>query len=539
MIAIYIRESSDSQEGNWSHKRQHTCAQAWLKQIGRDDYKIYEDIKSGKAGVTRKNWEQLKKDIQSDKIDTLHFFKYYRLGRDAEENEKVKKLLKLHKVKFYEEESHSYLDLNNSGVDLVTTIIGKQAEIDNETRRKTIIDGLTEQYDTGHRRYTGKLYGYYATTTIGKSKKGQEKIIRKWNKEPNEEIIIKRIYELALSGKYGLHAISRLINNAGFRTRYDKSWNYNGIRNVLTKPQYAALTYDSQHNLIQSKDYEPIVTEKEYYSMKEKYPVYFTEKKKGRPDEQLSSGLLNCEFCGSKYRHFPSDNIYEKKDGTVTVKHKLQYYHKNTVECENQKLYIKKVVDGITIQIFLDAIEAKQNILRNLNKECDTDEISDSIGNLKHRRDKVASEMENLKKAIIAGLNIDSVIKDINQRQATIDEYNNAINDKTRQYEEKRKNLESEIGFVQTLEVAKIAAAKSDKERNTLIKRIIRVIRISKHNFQGEYVDGSFSKVYDYAKESLKRKLFAKNLNLSIVPPQEGISYDFLIEESILRKIVI
>jgi site-specific DNA recombinase len=538
MIAAYFRESSDPQEGNWSHQRQKTCFEAWLKTTGRTDFEIYDEVASSKVGAKRRvRWERMKENISEGNIDTVYFFKYARLGRDAEENESVKKLLKAHGVKFYEEESHSYLDLNSTSVDLLTSIAGKQAEIENETRRQNVVDGLKEQYDSGERRYTGKLYGFRSEASIV-TKKGVEKISRKWFINEEEQEVILAAYRMALTGKIGLRAISGKLNTLGYRTRKGRLWTDVTVRGILTKPQYAGMTRDSNHELISSKVYPSIISEADYLRLKEKYPVYFTSKKRGRPNEKLSSALLVCAKCGARYRHFTAEDAIVQKDGTkVKGKKREKYYHKASIACGNQKMYIESVIDGLTLQIYWDALEAKKEILRNLHKFNETDEEVLKLSNLERQKTKIEKEVNNLKEAIKKGLNMEAVIPDINSGTSVILDIQKEIDSTKDSVRRKNEVLKAEEGFLQTLEMASLVKAQSDKERNTIIKRLVEKITLDEETIVATYVDGTQGIKYNYKYELWLRKFMDSQVTISPLPSSQEFGWPLAIREGIFRKL--
>ena len=484
MIGIYVRESSDKQRDNWSNKTQIAEGLKFATECN-SPYKIYEDIKSGKAGSNRPEWEKLKADIARGVVTTLYFWKYARLGRDAEENERIKKLLIKHNVKFYEAEHHSYLDLNNSGTDLITSIQGKIAEIDNKTRTSYILDSLHTQYDSGNRRYTGNLYGYYAIATIMGAK-----VQRTWHINEEEANIIRMIYKLALEDRMGLSAISRYLGERGIRTRKGLYWSHDKVRQVLRRPVYAGFTTNAKGEYIKSNVYPSIITEEEWRRMIEKYPEFVTALKTGRPHEHIGSGIVECACCGSKYTFWKGFRKYTKADGTVSTYPKITYLHVNRNGCNNQSTYQTHIIEQVIKLGFANLLSNKQSIIENMMGESGEDRLLEDRAILMRQIDKLKKEIDNLGEAIALGVDMSVLTGKIKDRSDNLKDLESKLGGVEEEIQAKNNSVLNTINLFAKLKLSEFNKA-SDKEKNSILSPLVRV-KVEGDSIKVVYGDGTY-----------------------------------------------
>jgi DNA invertase Pin-like site-specific DNA recombinase len=489
IAALYVRESSKGQEGNWSNKRQITEGKAFAESE-RLPFLIYEDIKSGKDGSVRPKYEVMKTDIAAGKISVVFFWKYARLGRDAEENELFKKLLVRHKVRLYEAESHSYLDLTNSGTDLITTVQGKLTEIDNKERGKYVLDALKEQHDSGDRRYSGALFGYFPTAeiiTIG----SRTKVKRTWHVQEQEAEAIRLMYDLALQEKLGLCGIARELYKRHVFTRRGSQWSHNRIRLTLRHCQYAGLTTNSVGELIESRVYPPIIEREKWEMMQRKYPEYITRAKRGRPNERLSSGLLVCSACDCHYAHFVGVNRKVGKGGIIHNYVMNSYRHNLRGDCGSQKYYQQDVVDTIVLLAFYNGLFHKKELIDNMMKSVDVSETVLEQDRLKRIVEKNSRSIESLLAVLEHGVEMETLaprLKFLQEDNKKIKREIAAI-DAILEHKSKELKYAREMFSTDTL---KEFERLDDKGKNAMVKRIIRRVVVNRAAFLIEYIDGTF-----------------------------------------------
>lgn len=494
MVAIYVRESSEGQRDNYRHDKQLSEGLKFAESQG-DAYKVYDEVKSGKDGSVRPKWEELKRDINAGNIDTLFFWEYRRLGRDNEENEAIKKLLLKHNVRFYDAKA-GWRDLKNHGVQLLTTIEGKQAEIDNQSRKEATIDGLHQQFDVGERRYSGRLYGYYAIATAGK-KKGLDHISRTWHIQEDEAVLIRHVFSLAIEEKLGLSAICRRLAREHYKNREGKPWSHDKIRLMLRHPQYAGMTTTSDGTPRDSKVYDAIVPVEQWKLMQARYPEYITSKRKGRPDERFGSGILECVRCGSRYSHWDGWGQHRKKDGTVSRYPKINYAHNARTGCGGQVHYIAEVVEFILKDAFYSAIFHSEEILNRLKGDTDFSAEAEELDRLKGLLDANKKDCGNLLYLRKKGVSLDALAEQLKENEAegsaikaSIETLETKIRDANLVYANAREVFSTKLN--------EEFQAAEEKEQNRLIKQVISRVWVDRTSFDVEFIDGS-KRHYDYA----------------------------------------
>ena len=496
MVGIYIRVSTVEQETGESPETQKDAGLAFVESV-KEPYAIYTDSASSKVGAkARKGYEALKKDIEAKKILTVAFWSVSRLGRDPVEGFLFIRFLITHGTRLYDTEQKRYINLNDPH-EVVFIEIGFVFS-GHETRLKTVnvAENLHHLFDRGERR-VGKLFGYYAQARIEQViVKGRrvEKTRRTWHINEDEAILIRRIFDLALKGNKGLSEICRQINNEGYRTRGRKYWTHDRIRNILTQPIYAGRTTDSKGNEIKSAVYPAIVSYEEYKEMRKRYPEYISSRKKGRPNEHIGSGILECAYCGSRYSFHEGWGVYKKKDGEEIRYPKLTYHHNVRATCEGQTYYNQEIIDKILGFAYDSGLEMVDGIIARLNVKMGTKEFTEVKNRYEERKAEIEKEIANLNKAIArAGTDdaIDAIMPDIRSRTEELTDIRKEITKVDAEIEKRTTGLRGSINALQRAQRGEWLRTKTDKERNGLVRTIIQRVIVDKNVIRCVYIDGS------------------------------------------------
>jgi DNA invertase Pin-like site-specific DNA recombinase len=490
--ALYIRESSKGQEGNWSQQRQESEGIAFATDLQKP-FQIYKDIKSGKQAANRENWQRLRADIESDKIAVLWFYEYKRLGRNAEDSENIKRLLIKHCVKFYDGSKNRYLNIAEAGDKIATSLEGVLAEIENDNKSFYVTKALQQQQDSGDRRYSGAMFGYSCKAeviVVG----NKSKVRRTWYINECEGEIIRLIYKLAIDDKMSLSGIGRELYKLHLHTRSGTEWSHSKIRKILKHHQYAGLTTDSKGNLIESKAYPAIIERKQWETIQAKYPDYFTKRKAGRPFEHLGSGLLVCGICHSHYNWWNGWQEQICKDG-VHRYNSFRYRHYLASSCGAQLNYKAEVIDAIALDAFYKGIFRKKEIINNLMQVTDTSELV-------MERDRLTKLLLKNKKTINALLSIVGDGIDLE----TIKPQVKLLQDENKSLENEVEGIKEEIHCksVELVNAQEIFSTNTlrefergdDKVKNSMIRKVISNIEVNKDNIKVHFIDDS---VIDYS----------------------------------------
>lgn len=144
----------------------------------------------------------------------------------------------------------------------------------------------------------------------------------KYEVEPNEAAIVRKIYDLYLGGK-SLQTITNMLNEEGAATRFGKTWHISSVRHILMNPTYTGdlllqKTFRTDHltkhtvknngelqQILVEEAHEAIVSHEEFKRVQE---IREKRAEKHAPAEKRYdvrypfSGLIVCGCCGAHYR---------------------------------------------------------------------------------------------------------------------------------------------------------------------------------------------------------------------------------------------
>jgi len=350
-LAIYTRVSTDFQKDRYSLPEQKRLGIEFAEKMSWD-YKVYQDVISG-SKVEREALDELLLDIRDKKIDKLFVTELSRLDR-AEEAESfwIKEQLIKNEVEIYE--NGIKFNLN----DIYQDAMYSMRKVFDRLERKQLAlrtkRGLRSKKDKGESVFS-RLYGYRLVTD-GKGNKV-------WTVEESEAKVIREIYNYFLSG-YSFKKIAVTLNERLIPTRYSNKWFVPSVIRVMEKPQYCGYIYNSDHELIKSTIYEPIVTLKEF---KEAQYYWKNEKVNNHPNifsmsKHLCSALIVCGACGIPFLH---NKVGKSRQINSRIINYYQCRHDTSCTIEKKKYqlverHIDHIFSTIYYLIFFEYDEIKK-----------------------------------------------------------------------------------------------------------------------------------------------------------------------------------
>jgi len=158
LLAIYIRVSTKKQEAEgYSLEAQERDGKAFAKENNLE-YKVYKDVLSG-AKSDRNGYQNMLKDIETDKVKAIWINDWDRMARDIIVSENLKRKVIEKGIAFYEK--GNFLDFNDEGTDIATTVKGKVAETERKRIKNRLKNGANDRFDEGKKVYP-RLYGWEA-----------------------------------------------------------------------------------------------------------------------------------------------------------------------------------------------------------------------------------------------------------------------------------------------------------------------------------------------------------------------------------------
>jgi predicted transcriptional regulator len=173
--------------------------------------------------------------------------------------------------------------------------------------------------------YKYVLAGRYTVRDVDKRKELYDYAI---NEEEAEAVRL--MFQLAIDKGWGGNRIAQHLNKQGIFTRNGKNWQATTINTLLNRPIYKGYmsygkttrklgsqrrlpkdewTLSNEANKKQNPNYEPVEQDS---NIPTKSKLYLT-------------GFIRCGVCGTALTTIHNQKVYKKKDGSETVKKRLQY----------------------------------------------------------------------------------------------------------------------------------------------------------------------------------------------------------------------
>ena len=186
---------------------------------------IYMDVDSAKTGSERREFARLLTDCKNQELDYVITKSVSRFGRDNVEVLGAVRLLQESGVKIYFMEDELDVDKNYDESELTICTAINQSE--NEHRSENIRMGMKFHAESGSS-------GLYKKPCFGYKKNDEGKLV------PDDEqaAIVKRIYELYLSGASIIAIINTLAEDKIPSPKGSGTWSKKTISTILTNAKY-------------------------------------------------------------------------------------------------------------------------------------------------------------------------------------------------------------------------------------------------------------------------------------------------------------
>ncbi len=298
-IGIWIRVSTEDQAQGESPKHHEERARMYAQIKGWRVVEIYHlEAVSGKSVISHPEAQRMLYDVQKGKIKALVFSKLARLARNTKELLEFADFFKEHGADLVSLQEN--IDTSSPAGKLLYTIIGALAEWEREEISSRVKASV---------RVRAKM---------GKSLGGAAPFGYKWvNKELQlnleEAHIRKRIFELFEEHKR-VKQVTKLINEAGYRTRKGKPFSHSTIKSYLVDTiskgrrrvnAYQKSKDNKSNTMLKDKeewifvDCPAIVSDKLWEKCNKLLKETALRNKRTRSVKQLFSGYLHCH-CGTK-----------------------------------------------------------------------------------------------------------------------------------------------------------------------------------------------------------------------------------------------
>ncbi|TDL82092.1 recombinase family protein [Peribacillus frigoritolerans] len=345
----YLRNSSDLQENSLGLQRAKIKEFSLFKGLPINHFFIDENVSASKKRLNqRPAMSKLFEEIKQNQIETLIVYKRDRLARRSKEYMEMYFFFKKHNVQvLFAADSEFPMLYTNIGefIELIMSGLVEHEVIQLKERLSN-----TQSSNFENKGTLGTLpYGYIKSNDYKNQNDLKDKIIL-----INDELeIVKEIYNLILSRKYEtLNDLRNFINKSGYRTRNNKKWTSNGIKNMLSNPIYSGMRVRRFQGIpkYQSTPHTKIIEKEKWEAAIEIMEQMSRKKVLSNKSKQifLLDGLITCSTCMKQFQ-----GKVRKNNGIDTPKY--------VCECKRHSLIKEEIEQFVFNQaiIFFESLMAE------------------------------------------------------------------------------------------------------------------------------------------------------------------------------------
>lgn len=408
-VAIYTRVSTAMQIDRDSLQVQKKELITYADLIlGIKDYEIFEDPGYSGKNTDRPAYQKMMSRIRRGEFTHLLVWKIDRISRNVLDFAALYQELKKLGVVFVSK--NEQFDTGTAIGEAMLKIILVFAELERNMTAERVSAVMLSRANSGQWNGGRVPYGYnYDATT------------KEFSINPSEEKVILLMYGL-YERKKSLLKVSNELNQKGFRTRANNTWNAVSVRKILVSPFYIG---HYQYNVHDEKDWSKkpedewitipdhhpaIIEPSRYYAVVEtlkqnRRGLFKHNDTYNRTHIHLFAGLIICGNCGG---NFISMKARILKNGLRPSRYTCSTRRKNTSICTNQSIddtalapfvfqYMSNILNAqkkVTKTTPIKTI--KDWLLKGLNCNIPDDNVKELADEMKAEREKITYAPENI-----------------------------------------------------------------------------------------------------------------------------------------------
>lgn len=444
-VTFYARVSTDKDEQLNSFNNQIHYFESKIKNVANWTFVngYWDEGITGTSMDKRDDFNRMIEDAKEHKFDLILTKEVSRFARNTVDTlTTVRSLLKSEVGVYFE--SDNINTLSNEG-ELRLTIMSSFAQDESRKISERVKFGFKRSIESGRVLGSNCIWGY---------KKDNCKLVI----VPEEAEIVRKIYELYSTGKYGIRRIGDELAKLGYYTKSNKKFAFSTIKNILTNPKYKGyyvgmkttkvdflskkIKYLDEKDWIQYKDENgfvpPIVSEELWEKCNR---IYLANSEKVKNNETSYT---------NKYTY--SGKIYCKEDGELywrTIWHKTtevwqcsKYKRGTRKDCPNSPTLHTNELDFIMKMIFDCLFQNKTTYINELIEVCrkvlSENNYGDKIKKVETKIESIKAEKRNLIKLYTGG-HIDE--KDFEEMNLSFNNQIAPLENEILQLQEKQKIL--------------------------------------------------------------------------------------------------
>ena len=299
-VAVYIRVSTHMQvEDGYSLAAQKNRLKAFSFSQDWEIVQYYVDEGKSAKDMERPNLQKMLKGVREGLFDIVLVYKLDRLTRSVIDLDRMLTEFNKHDVMF--KSATEIYDTTTATGRLFIRLVASMAQWERENLGERVSFGMSQKAKEGKWVINKQPFGY--------DKDGDYLMVNQ-----HEAIVVKRIFDLYLTGKYGVGKIAQILNAENIYTKSGFGWSFTTIHYLLTNPLYiGTMRYNYRVNKDQYFEIGgavPSIIEKEKF---ERVQAILIERSHLHPKKAVSPYIftnnLKCARCGGSMSGHQSQAI--------------------------------------------------------------------------------------------------------------------------------------------------------------------------------------------------------------------------------------
>ena len=330
-VAIYVRVSTTNQaEEGYSIDEQKDKLTSYCDIKDWNIYEIYTDGGFSGSNTERPALEQLIRDAERKKFDTVLVYKLDRLSRSQKDTLfLIEDIFIKNGIEFLSLQEN--FDTSTPFGKAMIGLLSVFAQLEREQIKERMQLGKLGRAKSGKSMMWGRTsYGYDYQKETGSL-----------TINPAQSLVVKYIFERYLAGR----SITKLRDDLNEKYPKEIGWNYRAVRGILSNPVYCG--YNQYKGQLFPGEHESIISEDVYNRTQEELKIrqrIAAEKTNPRPFQAkyMLSGLAQCGYCGAPLKLLMG---MVRKDGTRFIRYECHQRHprktkgvtvyNNNVKCDS------------------------------------------------------------------------------------------------------------------------------------------------------------------------------------------------------------
>lgn len=293
-VLIYVRVSTDKQTNNTSISKQIETLEEYCEAQGFEIVYIYEEEASAKNIDGREVFKKMYKHfINNEEIEYIIVFKLDRLFRNFLDSIFFWDQLKRKNKHFISITDN--INTKEPNAKMMFLVNALKADMEREDIAFRTNFGMEKNAADGNFN-GGEVYGY-------------ESVSKRLRIIPEEEAVIKYIFNKYVYEQWGYKKIANNLNLQGFKTKRENDWTINAVKTILENKIY--IGFIKWRNKYTKCQHDSIISEELWNKAQELRAKKSYTPTKIHPGTFPLSGLLKCPQCGSSMVQGNSSEKYK------------------------------------------------------------------------------------------------------------------------------------------------------------------------------------------------------------------------------------